>query len=102
MTISCSVCCAADTAPDDFFSAVDVPSHALVGAATFAAEQAFRKCILAVISAALFLMAIGAGFTVATSNLTLHCTEHLLGNDPLMVVLYVVLRQLPGVLFRAS
>lgn len=30
MTISCSVGCTANTAPDDFFSAVDVPSHALV------------------------------------------------------------------------
>ena len=58
MTISCSVGCTVNTAPDDFFSAVDVPSHALVGAATFAAEQAFRKCILAVISAAFFLIGI--------------------------------------------
>lgn len=51
----CSVGDAVDAAPDDFLSAVDVPSYTLIRAATLSAVQPFGKGVLAVVPPAFFL-----------------------------------------------
>lgn len=93
---------AVDATPDDFLSAVDVPSHTLIRAATLSAVEPFGKGVLAVVPPAFFLALVCAGLAVAAGDFGLHLAEHLLGDDALMVIFNVVLRQLAGIFLRAS
>ena len=98
----CSVGDAVDTAPDDFLSAVDVPSYTLIRAATLSAVQPFGKGVLAVVPPAFFLALVCTGLAVAAGDFSLNLAVHLLGDDAFVIVLNVVLRQLAGVFLRAA
>ena len=70
-----------DAAPDDFLSAVDVPSHTLIRAATLSTVQPFGKGVLAVVSPALLFASVRAGLAVAAGDFSLHLAVHLLSDD---------------------
>lgn len=93
----CSVGDTVDASPDDFFSAVNVSSHALVRDATFSAIQPFGKGVLAVVPPALLLAPVRAGLAVAAGDFSLHLAVHLLSDDALVIVFNVVLWQLAGI-----
>ena len=61
----CSVGDAVDAAPDDFLSAVDVPSYTLIRAATLSAVQPFGKGVLAVVPPAFFLALVCTGLALS-------------------------------------
>ena len=88
----CSVGDAVDATPDDFLSAVNVPSYTLIRAATLSAVQALGKGIFAVVPPALLLAPVRAGLAVAAGDFSLHLAVHLLGDDALVIVLnkYVI------------
>ena len=98
----CSVGDTVDAAPDDFLSAVNIPSHTLIRAAAFPAIQPFGKGVLAVVPPALLFASVRAGLAVAAGDFSLHLAVHLLSDDALVIVLYVVLWQLAGVFLRTA
>lgn len=93
----CSVGDTVDAAPDDFLSAVNIPSHALIRTAAFPTVQPFGKGVLAVVPSALLFASVRAGLAVAAGDFSLCLSECLLRDDSLVVILYVILRQLAGI-----
>lgn len=93
----CSVGDTVDAAPDDFLSAVNIPSHALIRTAAFPTVQPFGKGVLAVVPPALLFASVRAGLAVAAGDFSLCLSECLLRDDSLVVILYVILRQLAGI-----
>lgn len=77
----CSVGDTVDAAPDDFLSAVNIPSHTLIRAAAFPAIQPFGKGVLAVVPPALLFASVRAGLAVAAGDFSLHLAVHLLSDD---------------------
>lgn len=72
----CSVGDTVDAAPDDFLSAVNIPSHALIRTAAFPTVQPFGKGVLAVVPPALLFASVRAGLAVAAGDFSLHLAVH--------------------------